>query len=414
MWQTMDQRRHPLIAKTITDELAAVGTPVSSNEFNATIFCSLLSDYHSVIATLSAEKSQNQTNKQVLLKGPAVERVYRLSIDVSKDLTGQTKAFKSVWTDYYGYVCFNPHDNEFILVDIDIASQDLVSSPAQQHPHILPTYTEPLQPPGHSYSMVLRQNPKKKTLAFMSILDSKVLSSSATLLEPTCYAKELKVPSWREAMSFEIISLIQHQPWELVLKPSNSNIVGCKWVFRLKHHLDGNNKHFKAHLIAKGYNKVEGINYDATFSPVIKPITVRDLLTTTHIEHAISVKSPMVSTCNLQLYEGKPLVEPKLYIRIIGALQYPCLTHPDLAFAVNKLGQFLSAPTTTHWIACKRVLRYVKANLHQGLFITHSTSSQLQAFCDADWAGNQNDRRSTGGFAVYIGWNLISWYLDEI
>uniref|UniRef100_M1A664 Retrotransposon protein, Ty1-copia subclass n=1 Tax=Solanum tuberosum TaxID=4113 RepID=M1A664_SOLTU len=86
-----------------------------------------------------------------------------------------------------------------------------------------------------------------------------------------------------------------------------------------------------------------------------------------------------------------------------------CLTRPDLVFTVNKLCQFLSAPTTTHWAAFKRVLRCVKSTLHQGLFITHSYSSQLQAICDVDWADTTDDRRSTGGFVVYMGCNFISW-----
>ncbi|XP_018633363.2 uncharacterized mitochondrial protein AtMg00810-like [Nicotiana tomentosiformis] len=103
----------------------------------------------------------------------------------------------------------------------------------------------------------------------------------------------------------------------------------------------------------------------------------------------------MASTCNLQLEEGEPLVDPQIYRKTVGEIQYACLTRPGLAFAVNKLCQFLSSPTTTYWTTCKRVLRYVKTTLHQGLFITHSTSSQLQAFCDANWAGNKDDRRST-------------------
>lgn len=93
----------------------------------------------------------------------------------------------------------------------------------------------------------------------------------------------------------------------------------------------------------------------------------------------------------------------------MGALQYACLTRPDLAFAVNKLCQFLFAPTTTQWTTYKHVLRYVKDTLHQGHFITNSTSSQLQAFCDVDLIGNTDDRRSTGCFVVYMGQNLISW-----
>lgn len=117
----------------------------------------------------------------------------------------------------------------------------------------------------------------------------------------------------------------------------------------------------------------------------------------------------MASTYNLQFHEVESLINPKIYRRSIGALQYVCITRPDLAFAVNKLYQFWFAPTIINWTTYKYVLRYIKVTLHQGLFITHSISSQLQGFCDVDWAGNQDEKRSMGGFAVYMGWNLIPW-----
>ncbi|KAF3682543.1 hypothetical protein FXO38_01244 [Capsicum annuum] len=123
------------------------------------------------------------------------------------------------------------NNNSGFSLSSSSASQDPISSPVQQLMPVLPILTEPSQPPGRSHSMVPRPNPKKKTLAFMFVLDGKVQSSPVTLSEPTCYTKALKVPSWREAMSSKITVLIHHQIWELVLKPSNSNIMGCKWVF---------------------------------------------------------------------------------------------------------------------------------------------------------------------------------------
>ncbi|KAJ8765724.1 hypothetical protein K2173_014846 [Erythroxylum novogranatense] len=117
----------------------------------------------------------------------------------------------------------------------------------------------------------------------------------------------------------------------------------------------------------------------------------------------------MSPTHQLDQFTGDPLPDPYLYRRCIGALQYACLTRPDLAYAVNKLSQYMSAPTDIHWQACKRVLRYVKDTLNQGLLLVPSSTTSLQVFTDADWAGDQSDRRSTNGFAAYLGKNLISW-----
>ena len=94
---------------------------------------------------------------------------------------------------------------------------------------------------------------------------------------------------------------------------------------------------------------------------------------------------------------------------MVGALQYLTLTRPDICFAVNKACRFLHAPTTSHWTAAKRILRYVKGTLGLGLTFNKSSSTLVSAFSDSDWAGCLDDRRSTGGFAVFFGPNLISW-----
>jgi hypothetical protein len=76
---------------------------------------------------------------------------------------------------------------------------------------------------------------------------------------------------------------------------------------------------------------------------------------------------------------------------------------------VNKICQFLHAPTTLHLTAAKRVLRYVRGMADLGLQITRSSSILVSGFSYADWAGCVDDRRSTEGFVVFLGSNLVSW-----
>ncbi|XP_031124275.1 uncharacterized protein LOC116026989 [Ipomoea triloba] len=104
-----------------------------------------------------------------------------------------------------------------------------------------------------------------------------------------------------------------------------------------------------------------------------------------------------------------PYADPTQYRSLAGALQYLMVTRPDLSFAVNKLCQHMRAPTTEHWGMLKRVLRYMKGTLHFGLCICRSSSIDIHAFSDYDWAGDPGDRKSTSGFAVFIGRNLVSW-----
>lgn len=117
----------------------------------------------------------------------------------------------------------------------------------------------------------------------------------------------------------------------------------------------------------------------------------------------ISVKPPSHSST-----DSLPFSQPALYRSIVGALQYLTITRPDLAYAVNHACQHMAAPTVAHFTAVKRLLRYVQGTLDHGLFFSPGPFT-LQACSDSDWAGDTLDRRSTSGFCIFLGHNLISW-----
>ena len=98
---------------------------------------------------------------------------------------------------------------------------------------------------------------------------------SLDIQEPTSVTQALKEEKWRDAMQDEYNNdLIRNATWDLVSPHCVSNLVGCKWIFRVKRNSDGSVTRYKAHLVAKGYNQRLGLDYIKTFSLVVKPTTV--------------------------------------------------------------------------------------------------------------------------------------------
>lgn len=79
-------------------------------------------------------------------------------------------------------------------------------------------------------------------------------------------------------MNEEFNALMKIGTWTLVPKNDSMNIVGTKWVFHIKRKADGSVEHYKACLVAKSFHQQEGIDYFETYSPVVKPITIRTVL----------------------------------------------------------------------------------------------------------------------------------------
>jgi hypothetical protein len=66
-------------------------------------------------------------------------------------------------------------------------------------------------------------------------------------------------------------------------------------------------------------------------------------------------------------------------------------------------------PWDSHLTAMKRILRYLRGTPDYGLLLRHSRYTDLAVYTDADWAGCPDTRRSTSGYAVFLGDNLVSW-----
>jgi hypothetical protein len=404
--------------------------------------------------------------------------------------------------------------------------------PTRMHPMVTRAQNNIHQPKSYNNGTVHYPLPRAYTASL--ICDD---------VKPTSYTQAAKNVKWRAAIAEEFNALIKTGTWTLVPKTSSMNIVGAKWVFRIKRKADGSIERYKARLVAKGFHQQEGVDYFETYSPVVKPITIRtvlslavsvgwcikqvdvsnaflhghlqetvymsqpsgfvnpmhpnavcllkkalyglkqaprdwyhrlsscllelgfqgsksdsslfifksasvtilalvyvddliltgssldaidelirnlscdfpmkdlgelnfflgisvacvpeglhlsqsryisDLVARTKMSNVKPITSPMAATTSLSQFSGSTFSDVTLYRSTVGALQYLSLTRPDIAFAVNKVFQFMHAPRDLHWSAVKRILRYLKSTIDHGLLIKKCSSHQLFAYSDAD------------------------------
>lgn len=385
---------------------------------------------------------------------------------------------------------------------------------------------------------------------------------------PTSYLNALKDPNWTPSMTDEMDAFDKAETWDLVPRPANTNVVRCMWLYKHKLDADGVPRRHKSRLVANGKSQEEGVDYNDTFAPVVKPATIRAVLDVSlarnwpihqldvknaflhgELEETIYMQQPpgfiddkfpshvcklkkaiyglkqaprawnsrfanfvksigfkrsdtdtslftynngsrmaylllyvddiiltasddtflrfIVTTlqkefpmsdsgklhyflgvkaefknggiflsqqsyaediiqrsgmvdckpCStpvdlqskLSLEDGELIADATQYRRLAGALQYLTFTRPDISYAVHQICLYMHSPRVPHLQALKRIIRYVKGTKAHGLQLRKSNITDLVAYSDADWGGCPDTRRSTSGYCVFLGSNLVSW-----
>ena len=129
------------------------------------------------------------------------------------------------------------------------------------------------------------------------------------------------------------------------------------------------------------------------------------------MEDAKPVATP-VDTSNklVKATESEECIDQHNYQSAVGSLLYLAVaTRPDISFAVSNIAKFSAQPTKTHWVAVKRILRYLKGSVDYGLNFTHESTSECIGYSDADWGGDLDDRKSTSGYVFLISGGAVSW-----
>ncbi|OMO53069.1 Integrase, catalytic core [Corchorus capsularis] len=222
------------------------------------------------------------------------------------------------------------------------------------------------------------------------------------------------------------------------------NVIGCKWVFRVKKHQDGSVERFKARLVAKGVHQRPGLDYNETFSPVIKPQTIRLILSLAvqynwpiqqldvsnaflhgKMEETVFMEQPIefIDSNNpshvcklLKSPYGLKQAPQTLTLKDLGSVSYfrsveAVRDSSGLLLTQQKyIGELLdkakmSAANSISSPSCPQQ-RLIQ---NEGSAFSDPTLIEVSAYSDSDWGGCLDDRKSTTGLAIFYGTNLITW-----
>ena len=222
--------------------------------------------------------------------------------------------------------------------------------------------------------------------------------SALTVSEPKCYKDAVKsadAGDWIEAMDSEMRSQHENNTWHLVKSPLDKKVLKCRWVFKVKTDPDGNLEKYKARLVVKGYNQVEGLDYEETFAPVCRYETIRIMLSMA-VQEKWDIKQFDIGTAflNSPLTEETYMEQPegyevgsnlvcKLDKGIYGLKQAPRAWHQTMK---EKLGEMGFSPFKSDSCVYKKenkgkpifVVMYVDDGLIMG-----KVSSELKREIDA-------------------------------
>ncbi|KAL7594468.1 hypothetical protein Lser_V15G31405 [Lactuca serriola] len=121
------------------------------------------------------------------------------------------------------------------------------------------------------------------------------------------------------------------------------------------------------------------------------------------------ISTPIEQNSKICAHEGKELDDGTMYRQLVGSLIYLTLSRPDIAYAVGVMSRYMQSPKKPHLDAARRILRYVKGTINYGLLYKRGEDCKLVGYCDADYAGDHDTRRSTTGYVFKLGSGPISW-----
>ena len=194
---------------------------------------------------------------------------------------------------------------------------------------------------------------------------------------PGNYRSALADLQWRAAMADEYQALIDNDTWRLVPRPPGANIVTGKWIYKHKFHSDGTLARHKARWVVRGFTQRHGIDYDETFSPVVKPATIRVVLSIAASRswpiHQLDVKNVFLhGHLEETVYCQQPpgFVDPThpdyiclLQCSLYGLKQAPRAWYQQFATYLHQLGFSASSSDTSLFVLQERGARRICSSM---------------------------------------------------
>nr|GEU84134.1 retrovirus-related Pol polyprotein from transposon TNT 1-94 [Tanacetum cinerariifolium] len=223
-------------------------------------------------------------------------------------------------------------------------------------------------------------------------------------------------------MQEELNEFERLEVWELV-HPDKVMVITLKWIYKVKlDELRGILKN-KARLLACRYLQEERINFEESFAPMARLKAIRIFLAfVVHmnmIVYQMDVNMAFLNgTLREEIYVSQPdgFVYPnnpnhmyRLKKALYGLKQAPRVCRLDMVYDVCMCARYQAHPTEKHLHAVKRIFRYIRGTVNQGLWYSKDSAIALTAFADADHAGCQDTRRSTSGSMQLLRDRLVSW-----
>nr|GEZ58876.1 hypothetical protein [Tanacetum cinerariifolium] len=247
-----------------------------------------------------------------------------------------------------------------------------------------------------------------------------------TSVEPKTYKDALTQSSWIEAMQEELNEFERLEVWNLVPRPDKVMVITLKWIYKVKldelggilknqarlvYHMDVKTAFLNGNLREEVYvSQPDGFVDQDNPNHVYKlkkalyglkqaPLAWNgnDLLLKYGFEYCDPMNTPMVEKSKLDEDKEGKFVDPSHYHGMIGTLLYLTASRPDLQFAICMCARYQARPTEKHVHAVKKIFRYLRGTVHQGLWYSKDSSVSLTTFADADHAGCQDTRHSTSG-----------------